>query len=1326
MKLLAFSFAFAITFASFSQSVELNLLYSKKVEAFNKGDLETAATWGAKAVEKANEEFGETEIYANYASDLAQVYFQLNKYPESRTLFERVRQIYEQKLGPFHVYTAVTNNNLGNLYRLAGEKELALDAYQKSLEGYRQSLTTKHEYYTMTRKSLIEFCREAEFHAELEQIYRKERGYVSIPTVENAEYIAWTNNLAMLLEEFGRAQEAESFYKESISVAEKKKDEFKEELPTLNANLGDFYFKQNRLEDAEKFMLKSIVPTHEAYSTHLNNLGMVYEKKRKYKDAMDAYLQALNHLSTTGQDTSKTFRMIAYNATESLGRSGRYDDEVTLIRKILRMTKSRDARLLNELGIAYEHMGAYKKSDSTYNVVLADFAKNSNSTDREYIRAIAGRAEVWRIQGKLREAEELLVNAIKVSQQDSLGNRDHLITLRHNLAYLYKTMGDFGKAETLSKKALTQHLALHGKDTEYANMIKNYGSLQMDLIQYEAAERLIKEAMVIERRELGENSNAYGTSLNQLGIVYQYQGRYNESKNVLEQSLKIKESVLGKQHEHYANGLVNEANVLMAEGLFEQAEPLYRQAERIYKNSSGIKTKNYANILHLLSKVKLSIGFYEEARKLLLQSLAIQKEILGTSHPDYSNTLNSLGMFYREINDNEKADSAYSISLQLRKEAGGDISYSYAQSLNNVADLYVFNGRHREAAKMYEQCLVIAQNTVGKNHPDYATYVNNLGQAYFKAESFEEAQRYFQQAIDLREKIYGKNHLLTLEAKSNLLSALDAQGKYKEAEKIYQFLNEQYLDFIFKKFPHLTENEKTGFFSTINYHFEAFQSFAMRRRLDNPSILDQMYDIQLATKALLLNSSRKVKDLVSQSADEKLKILYDTWLSKREYLAKTYSLPETEIANRGINIKALESEADSLERNLGRYSPVFSMAYVQNRVTWKDIRKNLKPGEAAIEMCRFYLFEQAWIDSVNYAALIIKNGSEHPEVVVFSNGKQMETRFLKYYKGTIKAKINESKSWSNYWAPVHEKLKGVEKIYFSPDGVYNEINLNTLTDSAGVSLLDKLSVQFLTTTKEIIPVKAFSKASKKTLLIGRPTYRLTKELNNEPHDRGENGLSRTSRWLGDASFADLPGTQKEVEEIAATLRKSLPVEIYVGEEAREEVIKNTSDIRILHIATHGFFINEQKDEFNTYQKREDNFSNPMLRSGIVLAGVENIKESSAAGGEDGILTAMEVSNLSLEGTELVVMSACETGLGEVKNGEGVYGLQRAFKIAGAKSMIMSLWKVDDDATQEMMVLFYSHWLKLGDKRKAFALAQKEIREKYSFPFYWGAFVLLGE
>jgi CHAT domain-containing protein/tetratricopeptide (TPR) repeat protein len=1311
-----------------AQSIELNSLYAKKVAAYNQGDLEGALKWGVQAVTKAHQEFGENETYANYASDLGQLYFQLKKYNEAQVLYEGIAKIYEQKLGPDHVYTAVTNNNLGNIYRLGGKKTLALEVYKKALEGYRKSYDNKHEYYRITLNSLIELCNDAGFYQDLEKIYRNERTLASLPTAANPDYVAWTNNLAMLLEETGKAVEAEALYKECLEIVQKSKNDFTEEYPTLNANLGEFYLNQNRLDEAEKFMLRSIVATHASYPTHLSNLGMVYQRKKEFDKALEAYLKSLNHLKETGQDTSTTYRMVVYNATALYSRGSKYTEEIALLKSALRTNSHQDARLLNELGIAYERVGNYKKADSVYDIVMLQPKNTAAFSNHELTRAIAGRAEIWRIQGKLKDAESLLLTAVNSFQKDSLSEKESIAVLNHNLAYLYKTMGQYAKAEPLAKKAIAQHQAINGKDVTYANMVKNQGSLYMDMIQYERAEMLIGEAMVIEKKELGENTDAYSTSLNQLGLVYFYQGRYNESKICTEQSLAIKELILGKQHEHYANGLVNLANVYMEEGLFEKSEPLYRQAQRIYKSSTGANTKNYANTLHALSKVQSSMGLFAEARTLLLQTLEVQGKTLGTAHPDYANALNSLGMLYSNMSQFEKADSAYAVSLELRKSAGGDESYSYAQSLNNIAELYMFTGRHREALKMYEECLTIALNTVGKNHPDYATYLNNMGQAKFKAGSYDDAQRSLEKALALREEIFGRTHLLTLEVKSNLLVVLDAQGKLKEAEKIYTFLNEEYLGFIHRKFPHLTEKEKTAFYSTINYHFEAFQSFALRRQKENPSILGEMFDIQLATKALLLNASKKVKELVTESGDEKLKSLYNDWLGKREYLAKTYSLSESEILTRGIKVKNLEAEADSLERKLSLYSPTFSRAYQQNKISWKDIKKYLKPGEAAIEMCRFYLFDHAWVDSLNYAALIIRSGSNVPELVVLPNGKKMEARFLKFYRVAIKAKLQDSQSWYTYWASIHEKLKDVRKVYFAPDGVYNEINLNTLTDSTGTSLLDRLSIHVLTSTKEIIPAKAAGRSpSKKTMLLGRPSYRVRDTEANVSDSRSETNSSRTARWLENASFDDLPGTQKEVEEIATILKKSAPVEVYLGEEAREEVIKKTTDAAVLHIATHGFFISEQANEFERYTRNEDSFSDPMLRSGIVLAGVENFQQGGTSlERDDGILTALEVCNLRLDNTELVVMSACETGLGEVRYGEGVYGLQRAFRIAGAKAMIMSLWKVDDQATQEMMVLFYNNWIKLSDKRKAFEQAQIEIRRKYNFPFYWGAFVLLGE
>lgn len=318
LSLLTFICAFA-----FSQSPELGALYAKKVAAVNEGNLQMALSWSVKAADKAKEEFGETDMYANYAADLAQLYYQLLRYDDARILFEKVESIYSKSLGVNHTYTAVINNNLGNLYRFKGDNEKALNAYEKSLEAYRQNLGVEHEYYRMALNSIIDLCQHAGYYEVLEQLYRTQRSNTGLKDRTSMEYVGWTNNLAMVLEHTGKLTEIESLYKECISIALKDKQTFSDVLPTLYGNLGDYYLKNNRLDDAENAIERAVDPAHESYSTQLNNLAMVYERKKNYNAAASTYTKALNHLSAAGQDTSSTYRAIVYNAVQLFHQVGR-------------------------------------------------------------------------------------------------------------------------------------------------------------------------------------------------------------------------------------------------------------------------------------------------------------------------------------------------------------------------------------------------------------------------------------------------------------------------------------------------------------------------------------------------------------------------------------------------------------------------------------------------------------------------------------------------------------------------------------------------------------------------------------------------------------------------------------------------------------------------------------------------------------------------------------------------------------------------------------------------------------------------------------------
>ena len=283
----------------------------------------------------------------------------------------------------------------------------------------------------------------------------------------------------------------------------------------------------------------------------------------------------------------------------------------------------------------------------------------------------------------------------------------------------------------------------------------------------------------------------------------------------------------------------------------------------------------------------------------------------------------------------------------------------------------------------------------------------------------------------------------------------------------------------------------------------------------------------------------------------------------------------------------------------------------------------------------------------------------------------------------------------------------------------------------------------VTNTKDLI---AFNKDTKSKVasapsLFGFPNYNkgimeskdgeediAEKIVENASLNRGLRGnLQRYIR--GNSLVTALPGTKEEVNKINELYSENASAKpnTYLENEADETQLKSVQNPKVLHIATHGFFLED--NESGTSESEEDKYSqNPLLKSGLIMAGANSFISSgiNEANQQDGILTAYEAMNLNLNDTELVVLSACETGLGELKNGEGVYGLRRAFQVAGADAIIMSLWSVDDEATQELMTTFYQNWIGGEDKLTAFNDAQKTIKEKYESPFYWGAFVMVGE
>lgn len=346
-------------------------------------------------------------------------------------------------------------------------------------------------------------------------------------------------------------------------------------------------------------------------------------------------------------------------------------------------------------------------------------------------------------------------------------------------------------------------------------------------------------------------------------------------------------------------------------------------------------------------------------------------------------------------------------------------------------------------------------------------------------------------------------------------------------------------------------------------------------------------------------------------------------------------------------------------------------------------------------------------------------------MILLENGKELESRYLKFYRNSIKYKVNDKYSYDQFWKPIQQQIGTASALYISPDGVYNQINLEAIPTPDGKYVLDDSNLILISNTKDLHFNKIRSKGITEkqfAMMFGNPKF----YVSTQPGSPLPNsGLTRSTAEV----VTPLPGTKREIEELDDLLdRKGWETEKYTEDRAAEAQIKKVTNPRIFHVATHGFFKEEKKtakldQEFNETAAYE----NPLLKTGLLLSGAGDILNQTQFNYnvDNGILTAYEAMNLNLDQTDLVVLSACETGLGEIEAGEGVYGLQRAFLVAGARTIIMSLFKVSDEATQQLMLKFYRKWIETGNKRQAFIDAKKEIRNEFRDPIYWGPFVMIG-
>ncbi|MDX2189916.1 MAG: CHAT domain-containing tetratricopeptide repeat protein [Bacteroidota bacterium] len=1078
------------------------------------------------------------------------------------------------------------------------------------------------------------------------------------------------------------------------------------------------YAKTNDTSKAESYFketcdLYAKMPTKKPqYASALQNYGVYYYNKRKFAKAEPVFVQAENiQKAVSGEKKPEYVSILNSLATTYLSlkkypeAEASYKKLSTLRKELLGVRHPDYIVALNGLVNVFKATGKIAESIPVCKEIVEITLSEKGTSSREYATALTQLGNSYKLLMQYEKADPCFFDATN-AYQTSVGerNNEYIVSLV-NLASIYKLEGKMELAEPIYLKAMNLMKETAGENSvEYASVLNNIALYYTENGRYELAEAYFRLAIDISKKVIGDRHPDIAVTYNNLGLLYKNMGRYDQAEPMLKKSQKIRKDILGEKHPDYAESLNNLAGLYEVIGRYDQAEILYKQAMELTKSQFGERSLKYAYAVNNLAGVYEELKKYTQAEQLYTLSLSLVKEFLGENHPDFATTLNNMALLKQAMGKKEDALALFKRNLETTRASLGDKHPNFLTSMSNYAALLENMNKNSEAETYFINVLNARKETLGEKHPSYTNTLYELAKLYSCMKNYSQADIYWDKAL------------------GNYLYEIDTY------------------------FPGMSEKEKGKFYNTVSPRFEQFNSYCLIRYKDNPAILSKMYDYEIATKALLLNSTNKVRQRILNSGDNALIEKFKTWNSQKELLARAYTMSKEELTELKINLDELNNTTNDLEKELSASSEVFSNAN-ESKVTWLDIQKKLKPEEAAVEVIRFtkFKFDSAGIyisDSVHYAALIINTGTKsNPEIATLKNGVDLEKAVIKYYRNSIKFKNEDEISYSQYWTRIKTKIpSNIKTIYFSPDGVYNQLNMNTLRNvQTKTFLMDEIDLKVVTNTKDIVALGRPDNSTKQITLIGSPDFSYTTRNAGTLYPGIPAEHASFIERTGSQMLNPLPGTKVEIEKISGMLGSSgWKTETLTEQNALEENVKKVNNPKVLHIATHGFF--EQDAQVKKKKKADDNenseIENPLMRSGLYLAGSSltllkrkneqtNI-DISQKNKEDGVLTAYEAMNLNLDKTDLVVLSACETGLGDVRNGEGVYGLQRAFNVAGTKSLIFSLWTVNDASTQKLMTNFYQEWIKTGNKRQAFKTAQLNLRKENPEPYYWGAFVMIGE
>jgi CHAT domain-containing protein/tetratricopeptide (TPR) repeat protein len=870
------------------------------------------------------------------------------------------------------------------------------------------------------------------------------------------------------------------------------------------------------------------------------------------------------------------------------------------------------------------------------------------------------------------------------------------------------------------------------KEAEELNqqVIKLYGQGK-----YREAIPIAQRSLAILEKALGADHPDVANSLNNLALLHKSQGNHLAAEPLFKRSLSILEKVLGADHPDVANSLNNLALLYKSQGNYPAAEPLYKRALAIREKALGADHPDVAQSLNNLAALYRAQGNYPAAEPLFKRSLSLLEKVLGVDHPDVATSLNNLAGLYDSQGNYPAAEPLYKRALAIREKALGVDHPDVATSLNNLAGLYGSQGNYPAAEPLYKRALAIREKALGADHPAVAISLNNLAVLYRAQGNYPAAEPLFKRSLSLLEKALGNDHPNVAASLNNLASLYQAQGNIDRAITLLQKGLEVQEHNLKLNLGSGTETQKQAYIQTVSGTTDATISLHVQASPTNPAAIRLALTAILQRKGRLLDILSTNLQTLRQRLTPDIQPQFEQWLALKSQLAD-FALKNTPIEK----YRPIQQQAEELESSLNRRST--ELQAITETVTLAAVQKQIPADAVLIEFFRYDTFnpkaalnKDKW-GKPRYVAYILHAQGE-PKWVDLGEAEPLEKSIQTYREAIGRDPTREDRTVDRQLTlaqvkqtardldqklmqPIRPLLGNTKHLLISPDSKLNLIPFNALVDEQNRFLLETFDITYLSSGRDLLRMKRTGITLQAPVLFTDPTYGKPSEklVINPCTTKLATRASDPSVDLAVKVFCALPNVVAETSAIQTLLPQA---QLLSQAQATKLAAIQLRSPSILHFATHGFFLAdppEAKPDAKITQ-------NPLSRSALVLA---NFNQRQACGDDpncNGLLTAQDVTTIDLRGTKLVFLSACETGLGTITSGEGVYGLRRAFTLAGAESQVMSLWSVNDQTTRELVESYYKNLKANQGRSQSLKTIQLELLKKYQFPYYWAAFIPSG-